>query len=402
MNLQRIRQYLLAGICGFSVLLLAACSGGGDSNGNSGNNDNDTTKPTPAERGALKASTLLNTLSAAEITQAISDKDSRIRGFTPRYAVTSYRLEYMTTDAQGALVRASGLLSVPIKPAGARNPLLSYQHALKFNDAEAPSNNAVASEAAVALASLGYIVAAADYVGYGVSKGKPHPYLLAAPSAAATIDFLTASQTWRQNNNLHDNGQLFLAGYSEGGYVTMATHRALQNENSPHLASMRLQIPGAGPYDVQTTLDVLLEQIRKDQPILGALLNPGFLRNLDADVRKEILRLLRIVLLPRDNDVKFDTRVLDFYLADDRKALADFSSVHNWKPELPVKLFHGKDDETVPYANAVNTIQTMQSLGAGSQVSLVDCSAKPSSHIGCVPDYLTYLVQQLGQVAKDL
>lgn len=27
---------------------------------------------------------------------------------------------------------------------------------------------------------------------------------------------------------VEDNGKLFLTGYSEGGYVTMATHRAMQ------------------------------------------------------------------------------------------------------------------------------------------------------------------------------
>ena len=39
----------------------------------------------------------------------------------------------------------------PQKPAGAKSPLLSYQHGTIFRDAEAPSNNAVASEVAVVL-----------------------------------------------------------------------------------------------------------------------------------------------------------------------------------------------------------------------------------------------------------
>lgn len=398
MNIQYFTQRLWASVCCVGVLLLAGCSSGGDSDTPSPPPEN----ANPAGRGELKAAVPLNTLSAAEIAQGLAGEGSRIHGFIPAYAVTSYRLEYMTTDAQGALVLASGLLSLPVKPMGARSPLLSYQHPILFVDADAPSNHAVASEAAVALASLGFIVAAADSVGYGVSKGKPHPYLLAAPSAAATLDFLTATRTWRQNNNVNDNGQLFLAGYSEGAYVTMATHRAMQNEHSVHLPSLRMQVSGAGPYDVQTTLDVLLDQVRKDQPILGALLNPGFLRYLNADIRESIHKLLLAVLLPEDSDVVFDTRILDYFLADDRQTLAQSSSVHVWKPESPVRLFHGRNDETVPYANALNTLQTMQGLGAGSQVSLVDCEATPSSHIGCVPGYLTYLVQQLGQVAQDL
>lgn len=50
-----------------------------------------------------------------------------------------------------------------------------------------------------------------------------HPYLLAAPSAAAVIDLLTAAKYWRQTQRILDNKQLFLAGYSEGAYVSMAT-----------------------------------------------------------------------------------------------------------------------------------------------------------------------------------
>ena len=171
----------------------------------------------------------------------------------------------MTSDAKGKTVQASGLVSVPDKPAGAKSPVLSYQHGTIFRDAEAPSNNAVASEISVVMASLGYIVLAPDYVGYGVSKGVPHPYLQAAPMAASVIDFLTAAKTWRQQTGVYDNQQLFLTGYSEGGYATMAAHRALQAGNLPHLQQLRMVVPGAGPYNVQATLDSLIDIVRVAQ-----------------------------------------------------------------------------------------------------------------------------------------
>jgi fermentation-respiration switch protein FrsA (DUF1100 family) len=98
----------------------------------------------------------------------------------------------------------------------------------------------------------------------------------------------------------------------------------------------------------------------------------------------------------------FDTRFLDYFLADDQRAVALQSSVHNWRPTLPVRLFHGRDDKSVPYANSVSALQTMQGLGAGSLVSLTDCTAVPSTHLGCVPDYLLYLLGQLAGVVQDL
>ena len=88
-----------------------------------------------------------------------------------------------------------------------------------------------------------------------------------------------------------DNGQLFLTGYSEGGYVTMATHRALQASASPHLQQLRMVVPGGGPYNVQTTMDGLVDLVRQEQPVIGALINPGFLRYLGGSVQREVRRL---------------------------------------------------------------------------------------------------------------
>ncbi len=356
----------------------------------------------PTGPGELKAFAPLNTVSAAEIVQALAGLDLGSVAISPIYSVTSYRLEYLTTDAQGQTVLASGLVSVPNKGAGATSPVLGYQHGTIYRDAEAPSNHAVASEVAVVLASLGYIVVAPDYVGYGASLGKPHPYLLAAPSAAAVVDFLTAAETWRRKNGVSDNGQLFLTGYSEGGYVTMAAHRALQASNSAHLQQLRVEIPGGGPYDVQATMDGLLDLVRDEEPLLGALLNPGFLRYLGSTVRNELRRALLRRLLPDDADVSFDTTFLDNFLADDEQATALVSSVHDWKPELPVRMFHGQQDRTVPYASALSALQAMQARGASGLVNLTDCAAVPSSHIGCVPPFLTHVLWQLAPLALDL
>lgn len=236
-----------------SVVLAAAVSltacGGGDSKNDEGGAGG-TTPPPVATAGELKSAALLNTITPAQIIEALGKDASKVQGIVPRYSVTSYRLEYMTVDAQGKEVRASGLVSVPVKAAGARSPVLGYQHGTIFKSAEAPSNNAVGSEVAVVMASLGYIVVAPDYVGYGVSKGTPHPYLLSAPTAAATLDMLTAARTWRGQGNAVDNGQLFLTGYSEGGYATMAAHRALQAGNAPERQALRMVVVGAGPYNV--------------------------------------------------------------------------------------------------------------------------------------------------------
>ncbi len=380
------------------ALGLSACGSG---------NDADEVQAAPAPTptvgtGEVLAASDLGQIAAADIAQALAIEDSLVQGLVPRYAVRSYRLEYRTLDAQGQSVRASGLVSVPVKANGARSPVLSYQHGTLFRDAEAPSNHAVPGEVAVVMASLGYIVVAPDYVGYGVSKGTPHPYLLAEPSAAAVVDLLSAAQVWRKQQGIADNGQLFLTGYSEGGYVTMAAHRALQASNSPLLQQLRLVVPGAGPYSVQATMDGLVDLVRDEQPVLGALISPNLLRYLGSGTRREVKQALLKHLLPDDADVVFDTRFIDHFLADEQGTLQRISNVHDWRPAHPVRLYHGRDDRTVPYRSSTTTLQAMRIQGAGELVSLSDCPAQPASHIGCVPPFLTFMLGQLAPVAQDL
>lgn len=384
------------------VAALAAC-GGDDGDTDTGTGPDTPVVPvTPVGSGEFKAATALATITTAEMAQALQAEDTRVQNLQPRYDVTAYRLEYMTTDINGQLIRASGLVSVPVKMPGASSPVLSYQHGTIFRDIEAPSNNAVASEVAVLMASLGYIVLAPDYVGYGVSKGAPHPYLLSEPSAAATVDFLTAAQTWRRQQGVGDNGQLFLTGYSEGGYVTLAAYRALQNSHSVHLQNLRQVVVGSGPYNVQATMDGLVDLVRHENRLIGALINPGFLRYLGGSAQREARRALLKQLLPDDADVVIDATFIDNFLSDDVQNLERLSNVHNWKPNLPVHFYHGREDRTVPYASSLTTLQAMQTQGAGDLVSLTDCPATPAGHLQCVPTFLDFMLNQLALQAQGL
>ena len=397
-----------ARLTGAAVLTvaLAACGGGksdDDKNDNAGNGDSQPVQPAdPTTQGRFEAARSLGTVALADINAAVAEKGLYLENLQPRYAVTSYRIEYLTVGATGQTVKASGLVSVPNKPAGAKSPVLSYQHGTIFRDAEAPSNNAVASEISVVMASLGYIVLAPDYVGYGVSKGVPHPYLQAAPMAASVIDFLTAAKTWRQQTGVYDNQQLFLTGYSEGGYATMAAHRALQAGNLPHLQQLRMVVPGAGPYNVQATLDSLIDIVRDKNKVLGALIQPGFLKKLGGSAQREVRRALLKELIPDDADTSIDALFLDNFLSDDVKATDRLSNVHNCRPQVPVYLYHGRDDQTVPYASSTSTLAAMQAQGASDLVSLSDCPAAPSSHLGCVAPFLGFMLGKLALQAQDL
>ena len=345
---------------------------------------------------------LLRTISPAEVSAALADAGDAAFLATPRYPVQAWRVTYLTVDGDGRQTVASGLVGIPQKPANALSPVLSYQHATIKTQADAPSSLTHLADPPVVLASLGYIVAAADYVGFGVSAGTPHPYLMSAPSASAVIDFLTASTYWRQTQQVPDNKQLFLTGYSEGDYVTVAADRALQAGTSPLRSQLVRVVAGAGPYDVGAALDQLLEIMRTTYFPLGYVLDPGFLRLLSATDRANVRDLLLLLLVGNDPTVAYSPTVIDYYLDDNRAAIDSLSSVYDWAPQVALDLFHGRDDRTVPYLSATNTLQAMQARGAGDRGTLTDCVAQPAGHPQCVLPYWRFVLDRIGGDAKDL
>lgn len=376
---------------------LASCGGGGGA-GSVGGNIPPPINPAPTGAGNLQSAQLISTISASAIAATVP---ASIAGSVkPLYAVDAYKLTYTTLDAAGRVVLASGLVAIPRKTGNLPGPVLSYQHATIKTDALAPSNHATADEPAILFASLGYLVSAADYVGYGASKGLPHPYLLASPTASAVIDFLRVSKQWRQSQAIADNGQLFLTGYSEGAYASMATLRQMtQNRTEPLPVATFV---GAGAYSVTRTLDDLLSEVRAKNPLLGALISPGLLKHLGANDRANVSNLLLATTLGDQADVKFATTFLDNFLNDDAAAIQSQSDVFDWTPQSPIIFFHGRDDATVSLANTELAFQAMQRRGANALIERIDCPARPASHLGCVPSFLQNDIARLGGLARNL
>jgi pimeloyl-ACP methyl ester carboxylesterase len=134
---------------------------------------------------------------------------------------TGKRIQYVSTDVNGATITATGLILTPKK--GKNNKTVAWGHGTTgLADQCAPSISQAVfwPEGRAAIAGLlkqGWTVAATDYPGLGTPQ--PHPYLIGASEARAVIDSVKAAR------NL-DGGlstQYVVDGYSQGGQAALFT-----------------------------------------------------------------------------------------------------------------------------------------------------------------------------------
>jgi alpha-beta hydrolase superfamily lysophospholipase len=286
-------------------------------------------------------------------------------------------------NVDNKLIQASGALIVPVvnKPL----PLISHQHGTITDSKQAPSAYGPGSESwtfGTVLASAGFIVAAPDYIGYGVSKDIPHPYEHASSLASASLDMLRASKEFFAKNKINFNDQLFLAGYSEGGYSTMALHKLIEEKHAGEF-SVAASAPGAGAYNKSAFAKDILTSDKPLQFINSYLwvlqtynkvyglnrpvshyINQPYAKNvetkgLEAEVSKYPKQLFT---------AKFRQDVLNNQDADMLSAFKD-NDIYDWKPKAPMLLLHGTDDDFVPFYNSQSAYDAMQARGA-TQVQL--------------------------------
>jgi poly(3-hydroxybutyrate) depolymerase len=243
-----------------TALLLTAC--GGSKSGS------DAVVVNPA-RGQLlqKPPELVSTVTAPALLLALNTLLNRqllaVSG-TPLCDVAVHRIRYATVDGANAATTASGALMVPLggdpQCRGAR-PILLYAHGTTTDRAFDMTNlqgdpNGEALIVAALFASQGYIVVAPNYAGYDDSSLPYHPYLVADQQSKDMIDALTAARSafpTAAAPATADSGRLFITGYSQGGYVAMATHRAMQDAGMSVTASA----PMSGPYAMEAFVDAI-------------------------------------------------------------------------------------------------------------------------------------------------
>ncbi len=262
-----------------TAALVTACGGGGGSDVVTPVPPSPPTSPPPppsTPRGTLISAASTGSLSTSDVDSFDSDtKDGPVKaGETATCSVSLLKLQYATVDHAGNKLTASAGLLVPSKdPKNASgtclgaHPLLSFQHGTSDTIGFDGSDKTGIAPLTMAkyFASHGYVVVIPDYLGYGTTSNHYHPYVIAESDAATVIDAVRAARNWFPTADGVASGvtlssQLFLTGTSEGGYVTMATHRTMERD-FPSEFTITADVPISGPYDLAT-------EVRND--LLGA------------------------------------------------------------------------------------------------------------------------------------
>jgi len=313
------------------------------------------------------------------------------------YKIT-YKTKYKNQD-----ITASGLVGLP-KTTDAV-PMVSFQHGTIASHSEAPTaltSTDVELTLYAGLASLGFIAVAPDLIGFGSSSALLHPYYVEEATASAVIDMIKAAKELAADQNVNFNSKLFLAGYSQGGYATMAAHKAIE-QNGLTGFNLIASFPASGGYDVKAMQEYFFNLTTYDEPFYIAYVAIAYKTYYDtwtkplsdffnepyasripglfdgsktgSQINMELTTSIP-AFVTADLKANIDTDARYQYIVDAFKE----NSLTDWKPAIKMFMYHGDADVTVPYNNSVMTYQKL--IANGASPSVLTLTALPGANHG--------------------
>ena len=154
------------------------------------------------------------------------------------YGVQTHNVRYRTQD-RGRAVEATGLVVFPEVDTPQSFPMILWLHpTMGFSDACAPTATGLEGAAfPILFASMGFVVVAPDYLGmagWGSPSEMSHPYVIAEPTAVASLDMLRAAVSMAAEEETlatPDPDRVLYWGVSQGGHAALWVDRY-----APHYA----------------------------------------------------------------------------------------------------------------------------------------------------------------------
>ncbi|MBD0415881.1 alpha/beta hydrolase family protein [Oryzicola mucosus] len=324
------------------------------------------------------------------LNQILTAEMPKFSGFDVKYtparnAVKLYRVTYnsVVPEKGNKPIVASGLLAIPDTD-GKSFPIVSYQHGTVYGRQEVPSfaDQSPETQAMIAqFAGQGYMVIGADYFGMGIST-EPEGYLVKGSHQQACVDMITSTNSVLEQMKISSD-RLFLAGWSQGGYVTMACLEKLESAG----VKVNAAATASAPLDLFALMNGFFNFPRKnDAEWLNSIVIltafsfenyyglPGLARSVLNDDVYEVARKAYVrepfdaATIPSDlhklvRAEYFDTQ---FFAASAYGRLMLTNTAYRWVVKSPVRNYYGEADEAITVGVGKIAMSYQQAMGAGN------------------------------------
>tara|TARA_B100000683_G_scaffold76594_1_gene75572 strand:- start:582 stop:1757 length:1176 start_codon:yes stop_codon:yes gene_type:complete len=361
--MNKIKSYLLL------FLLLFSC-----------NNQDELT------RAYIDTYTKLFSISKENILEIVQNSEYGNLNEYLQYDISLYTITYNTTY-KGQNIKASGLVAFPDTDQGM--PILNFNHGTTSLHADAPTEDLIQYSFFSNAASAGYIFVIPDYLGFGVSDNIVHPYYRSDITGQTIVDMIKATKELAAIEGYNFNGDVFLSGYSEGGFATMSAHYNMEKNNYSGL-NLVASAPASGGYDITGMLDYFISKETYHVPYYIAYVAMGYKTSYDWSLPlSSIFNEPYASIIPEYFNGKYSGYEINSVLSDDMSELLTSNFINNiyndadlkiivdafeensldkWIPKNKMIMYHGTDDITVPYQNSVDTYNSFISLGADKNI----------------------------------
>ncbi len=223
----------------------------------------------------------------------------------------------------------------------------------------------------ITFATSGYCVLLPDYIGFGMTAEKEHPFVYYPELFKANIDALLASKKFFQKQKITYNNDLFLAGWSQGAGASLSAHKYIEKDYAHEfkiIASSNL----AGPYNFIHFIEDVFSNSNKHYRAAGLYSWAGYVLNKFSGLNRPLDQIFSFpvydqmsafdVFTSKPIDLFRDYFIANILNGDDelfRAAILENSFHSGWTPKGFVYLHHGTADDIVPYFNSKDAFDNL-------------------------------------------
>ncbi|MFJ9852638.1 hypothetical protein [Streptomyces sp. NPDC101150] len=379
-----MKRGVLALVCAVTVLAATGCD---DDPQRSSSPAASPSYQQPAARGSVISATPVADLDAKEVAARLAK--TGIDAAQVRYGVRAHRIVYRTVDIKGKPTTASELVAMPKNDdRGLR--VVSWLHGTQVYRGEVASVNDESTDRATALlfASTGRTVSAPDYLGLGKGPGI-HPYGNPEATVSASVDALRAARAFARRDGRTLDRRVLVSGFSQGGPATMMVGRALQQGVDPYFRPGALA-PVSGPFDLSAfEAAAAADKVARSSLYLAYFTTAwnqmyGLYDTTDQAFRAPYDKTVDTLFdgehqasqiaaaLPATSKELFTEEFLQKVrnpTGNLQRKLHVMDTTCDWRPAVPVHLFHARGDKDVSFANSLYCQRQLASRGADQQLT---------------------------------